>query len=696
MLTIKGPIELKTNRPFVGHCEGFAERIEANYSVMGTKIEAEDLLHMVTSPPEIFIEEGGDINVQNSNAVFEGQSQKIDIVNNLMNRIVVDADYGLTYQDRVFIENVLSKLGVTDVKSFMKRVSNIEYDTIETAKLTNDYFSELAQNIDRIENIALSSEEGRESAEITRKEREKAFYTSIMDRLKTAAIYQIVRNFGDTTQNNTISESLVRNSEQNFLTKKVLLNSLREDLSGERLPLTFRSEEYIEEVREAKEELTDIQVTRSLSASVLMEMVKNLYHALFDKSEYREGRVFDFSRNFYRMGDNILSRISSRSEGSRFYDYRDFIESAGDEFESALTIFSNTEENNEEREEYLLSLRKTIENLSGGNQDIENENFVLNQRIENTKESVETTLLAAEEGEREAETVEKEIERETIDTKTLERELYEINERNLKARDRYTEIFSELKRRAKRDSADGRTLTKKEALRALMDRNYRPETDMESSPVPLERDLMVEAVRDTLMEFPEGDINVYELMQRHNQRFDAPSEAVRQADAIQSLLSDIRRVETVYREEPDIEKEAASAGEEAARRIMEEAAGGLSKSNAVRREVAGAPKIDLVHKAENTLTEEEIRESLEELRRSVKSEKIVEETGNISIISNEKKAEKRIEEAGADFMKPRIRTDAEIEAMISRGVKSQMSKISEQVMGKLAKKLQSDRSRRGL
>ncbi len=229
-----------------------------------------------------------------------------------------------------------------------------------------------------------------------------------------------------------------------------------------------------------------------------------------------------------------------------------------------------------------------------------------------------------------------------------------------------------------------------------MDRNYRPETDMEGSDLPLERDLMVEAVRDTLMEYPEGDINVYELMERYNERNEAPSNALRQADAIQSLISDIRRVETVYREEPDVEKEAREAGEEAARRMAEGRGLFAGQRNIVEREVSEAPKIDLVHKAENTLSEEEIRETLEEMRRSVKTEKTVEESESINIISNEKKAEKRIEEVGADFMKPRIRTDAEIEAMISRGVKSQMSQISEQVMGKLAKKLQSDRSRRGL
>lgn len=696
MLTLKGPIELKTNRPFTGHCEGFAERIEANYSVMGTKIEAEDLLHMVTSPPEIFIEEGGDINVLSSSAVFEGQSQKIDIVNNLMNRIVVDADYGLTYQDRIFITNVLTKLGVTDVKSFMKRVSNLEYDTIETAKLTNDYFSSLSQSINRIENIALSSGEEKRTLETEREERSKAFYTSIMDRLKTAAIYQIVRNFSDVTVNNTISEGLVRNSEQNFLTKKVLLNSLREDLSGERLPLIYRSEEYMEKVNGSSEEITDIAVTRSLSASVLMEMVKNLYHAVFDKSEYREGQVFDFSRNFYRMGDNVLSRFSYRFEGSRFYDYHDILENSKDEFENALTIFASSEENNEEREEYLLSLQKTIENLSGATENIQNINALSDQRTENIEDVTELTLKAAEESSLEAEKTEELIERETVDTVALERTLSEINERNIRARDRYTEIFSELKRRAKRDSADGRTLTKREALKALSDRNYRPETFTEGREIPIERDLMVEAVRDTLMEFPEGDINVYELMERYNERNEAPSDAVQKANAIQSLISDIRRVETVYREEPDVKREASKAGERAARRIIESRSMGEGQRIASGREETETPKVDLVHKSEKTLSEEEIRESLEEIRRSVKTEKKETQEDSVSVISNEKKNEKRIEEVGADFMKTRQRTDAEIEAMISRGVKSQMSQISEQVIGKLAKKLQSDRSRRGL
>lgn len=45
----------------------------------------------------------------------------MDVINNVLNRILVSDTYRMTYQDKVFIESVLSRVGVTDVNSLSVR-----------------------------------------------------------------------------------------------------------------------------------------------------------------------------------------------------------------------------------------------------------------------------------------------------------------------------------------------------------------------------------------------------------------------------------------------------------------------------------------------------------------------------------------------------------------------------------------------
>ena len=55
MLTVKAPIELKCSAGIVPSYEGFVHRITGNYEMMSTTVTGEDLLHLVTEPPEVFL-----------------------------------------------------------------------------------------------------------------------------------------------------------------------------------------------------------------------------------------------------------------------------------------------------------------------------------------------------------------------------------------------------------------------------------------------------------------------------------------------------------------------------------------------------------------------------------------------------------------------------------------------------------------
>ena len=61
MLKIKAPIELKCNTDVTSVGDAFGEKLRGNYGVMGAGLYPEELMHLVSRPPEIYLGEGGPI-----------------------------------------------------------------------------------------------------------------------------------------------------------------------------------------------------------------------------------------------------------------------------------------------------------------------------------------------------------------------------------------------------------------------------------------------------------------------------------------------------------------------------------------------------------------------------------------------------------------------------------------------------------
>ena len=145
MLKIKAPIECKTNTDVTTVGDAFGERIRGNYGVMGAGINGEELLHLVSQPPEIYLGEGGMTNLVAQTNVANRQETKVNIINNFLNRVAVGVDAKLTYQDRVFISNVLNQLGIKDERSFMQEVMNVKNEVKHTESLVNLYWNNLVR-----------------------------------------------------------------------------------------------------------------------------------------------------------------------------------------------------------------------------------------------------------------------------------------------------------------------------------------------------------------------------------------------------------------------------------------------------------------------------------------------------------------------------------------------------------------------
>ena len=104
MLTIREPIKLKTGRPMQGIHQDMAERMQANYSLMNLSIRKEELLHITSQPAEIYFADSENFQVLTNINNQNQQEVRLEVINNLMNRILVAQTENFTYQ--LFIKSI--------------------------------------------------------------------------------------------------------------------------------------------------------------------------------------------------------------------------------------------------------------------------------------------------------------------------------------------------------------------------------------------------------------------------------------------------------------------------------------------------------------------------------------------------------------------------------------------------------------
>ncbi len=319
MLTIKAPIQTKVNKPMLSVGEDFNQRIIGNYALFDLSITGEDFLHLLTQPPEIFLMgDEGITNIYRETNISETSSRKIEVVNNFLNRILLSDTVGFTYQDRVFITDALYKLGVKDDRRFMKAFYQIAEETKNTNTLINLYLERGGELRELIEEVESRERELVSTSEkTTETQRENYLYNTVLDRLNTGAIYQIVSNFNRTVENNNIDASEYSIADQSYTAQHILLSVLRERAGVGTENLVFLNENTYEETIENEENLGG-SVKNEITAAVLMDMVKNIYHTGFDRFYTNNQTFYRFEDTFFKSSDKTFLRLVGGSTENYF------------------------------------------------------------------------------------------------------------------------------------------------------------------------------------------------------------------------------------------------------------------------------------------------------------------------------------------------------------------------------------------
>ncbi len=402
MLTVKAPIELKSHTNMVSSWEKFYHRISGNYEVMSSGIDHEDLLHVMSVPPEVYIGAGDMTNLVNNNRIQTHQETKLEIINNLLNRISLTEQADLTYQDRVYITEVLNKLGIRNVSRFMDQVFALKQETQVTEQLISLYWNHLEELNRVVQQYSHITKDEKTVTQNSESRTDLHLHEEIMNRLQTGAVYQILSNFYSSYNNSNqyVSGPELQITEQKRVAANILLNRLKNVVREDNVPLVYRHENYYETMNLEENLIDQDTMNARITSAVLLNLVDNLYFSRFERQLKKHETWLNIVNALYQTMDNTLWRL--RNETSSRFDTRNS--------KKALTVYQKQVYEQEIEAVYqLLALGREESPETGGNDPIRFYQQTISE--ENRYEEADIRYPAIREDETEEETVtgEKEV-----------------------------------------------------------------------------------------------------------------------------------------------------------------------------------------------------------------------------------------------------------------------------------------------
>lgn len=318
MLTIKAPIQLHITQSLTGNADAFGQRIRGNYSLMGANFGAKDLLFLLSAPPELPDDLGGMTTLVNQQSNVNVRSVTMDVVNNVVNRILLDGTEQFTYQDQVYLTTVLNRLGITNAQTFLDQVRQLRLENESTVHLTRLYRAELAHILQRqaagepVPALPLPAPAGEEEPSRPQDPR-VTLCLDILNRLDAANTFQTLHAFQRSWSGgeNVFRNQELRLSEQLRVQNVLALTQVQQRLYEQPdLHLTYHQNAY--ETGAVPEVPTDEeQVLSQAAAAALVSAVDHTVVQVLNRPELRREQWVQIQNALWQTAETTLARFES-------------------------------------------------------------------------------------------------------------------------------------------------------------------------------------------------------------------------------------------------------------------------------------------------------------------------------------------------------------------------------------------------
>lgn len=365
MLILKEPVKLKSLSPIIRRTDGFYERMHANYQVLWAKYGPEDLFHLLSLPPQVYVNEGGMTTFVTQNHNQMNQEVRLLLVHNLINRLMTAEPSRLTYQDMVYVQTMLQRLGVKNVSEFMEQLYETREDTQNIRKLTGLYeknmtvLKEAVQTAGADGNIRERKKADRMPGE--RKDQAKEnkrpyiywLHQEIFRHLRTETVYHTAVAFQKDAvyHYDQIKEQEAKMAGQARTLAVLRLHRLHQEVLTEETPLVSHRMNLYEEGTGGEPGGKD-RILQELAGAVLLNLTDDLY-------QLRAEEISENRSSWYRIQGDLREIIQNTLDRFQAYHLSGISEI---QQEIRHTLQRSV---NEFREQEILRLREILETEEG-------------------------------------------------------------------------------------------------------------------------------------------------------------------------------------------------------------------------------------------------------------------------------------------------------------------------------------------
>lgn len=627
MLTIHEPITLTANPSIVSVSDNFAQRIMGNYQMMASKMNLEEMIHFISVAPEIYLADGdmnSFINMKNS---YTNQSENIQLINNVLNRILVSDTYQMMYQDKVFIENVLRKIGIEDVREFITQVTQMRQDVKSINKLIQAYQidnSKLLQLEQYYENRTKKSTDSTDSNEIENKE-PLWIHQEILQRLMTENIYEkldkyVSNNYQDI--NNILSRQM-QISEQSLMAKNMQFNAITNNIKHDNSPLIYNRVNMYELGDITNIEEDSVSMTQNIVKAVLLNALNQIYSIKIKDLSDRKNVWYKLGNAIHQVTENTLKRYE---------------------------IYHSND--------YAISQKYT--------DDIENIDYAQNNNIS-----------------------EADITTNNINQEILKQQLDLINQQNIEKYEKLQQLQLTTNK-----SDEGKKINKalalKDAIKAISDstdviNEYNEKFSNSENVKLINRKKYEEIFDNDTIEILEVIENYYKSPELRHKR------VINNEQAQAQFIQDIQRY--TKKSVSELTNETNDVRRELIHNIKMTDIVTINETNQVntihKNNETKYSRVEMYHKQNETLIDEELVQEINSVNKSmIVNTKEITENVNLTheiheIVKNQ-------------VNEIRLQQNEELSQIISRNINDQIGNLSEQVYGKIERRMDTERKRRGL
>lgn len=318
MLTLKKPIQLKSGLKLSTAADSFYHRLCGNYEIINSRMAPKDLLFLLTQPPQIPEELFGATQLNITNSVTDARRVTIETVNNLVNRILLSTQPNFTYQDNVYITTMLNRLGITDVKQFMREIRRVKAEQEDQLELTRLYKKEISRTVNRLktthpqQNITVTSAEKGSEKPIAPVQR-YYLHQEIYDRLETGDLYQEVNSLHQSfiRQNNSLTRNELQLAEQLRVSRDLALTDARKSYFQTNAPTMEHHINHYERGDILLPPTTEDEVLSQAAQAALFSTVERVITQTLARTPAAGGNWLNISRSLHQTAENSLRRFES-------------------------------------------------------------------------------------------------------------------------------------------------------------------------------------------------------------------------------------------------------------------------------------------------------------------------------------------------------------------------------------------------